>query len=156
MKYLNTTKAHLMMWVSFTTKGNKQNGKWLAELWKVQKWIKVKRKPPNVSSWQVPMEDWITNKLPKVNLSQPHFEGSVRSPLTLAKMGLKSPPGLPKTQSSIAGIKTPCLEVIFILLERSWSVDVQNGLAWAIWTSSAKVMVERRAWSQTGTLTPDH
>jgi hypothetical protein len=24
-------------------------------------------------------------------------------------------------------------------LERSWSVDVQNGLAWAIWTSVAQV-----------------
>ncbi len=30
-------------------------------------------------------------------VSQPHFEGSVRSPLTLLKMGLGSPPGLPKT-----------------------------------------------------------
>jgi hypothetical protein len=54
-----------MMWVSFITK-NKQDGKWLAELQKVQKWTKVKRKPPNGSPWQVPMENWITNKLPKV------------------------------------------------------------------------------------------
>jgi hypothetical protein len=30
------------------------------------------------------------------NLSQPHFEGSVRSPLTLPKMGFESPPGLPR------------------------------------------------------------
>ncbi len=30
-------------------------------------------------------------------VSQPHFEGSVRSPLTLSKMGLGSPPRLPKT-----------------------------------------------------------
>ncbi len=50
---------------------------------------------------------------------QPHFEGSVRSPFTLLKMGLESPQGLPKTQSSIAGVKTPCLEVFFIPLERS-------------------------------------
>ncbi len=27
-----------------------------------------------------------------VSLSQPHFEGSVRSPLTFPKMGLESPP----------------------------------------------------------------
>jgi hypothetical protein len=33
-------------------------------------------------------------------MSQPHFEGVVRSPLTLPKMGLRSPPGLPKTQSA--------------------------------------------------------
>jgi hypothetical protein len=62
-------------------------------------------------------------------MSQPHFEGSVRSPLTLPKMGLGSPPGLSKTQSSIAGVKTPCIDVFFIPLERSQSVDVRNGLA---------------------------
>jgi hypothetical protein len=38
----------------------------------------------------------------------------------------------------------------------SWSVDVQNGLAWVIWTSSAQVMGKRRAGSQTGSLTPNH
>jgi hypothetical protein len=89
-------------------------------------------------------------------MSQPHFEGSVRSPLTLPKMGLESPSGLPKIQSSIARVKTPHIEVFFIPLERFWSVDVQNGLAWAIWTSPAQVMVERKAGSQTGSLTPDH
>ncbi len=46
--------------------------------------------------------------------------------------------------------------MFFILLERSWSVDVQNGLAWAIWTFVAQVMVKRRAGSQIGSLTPDH
>ncbi len=60
---------------------------------------------------------------------QPHFEGSVRSPLTLSKMGLENPPGLLKTQSLIAGLRTPHREVFFIPLERSSSVDVQNGLA---------------------------
>ncbi len=40
---------------------------------------------------------------------QPHFEGSVKSPLTLPKMGLGSPPGLSKTQSVITGVKTPCM-----------------------------------------------
>ncbi len=90
------------------------------------------------------------------SLSQPHFEGSVRSPFTLPKMGLENPPGLPKTQSSIAGVKTPCLEVFFTPLERSWSVDVQNCLARVIWTFAAQVIAERRAGSQTGSLTPDH
>jgi hypothetical protein len=54
--------------------------------------------------------------------------------LTLPKVGSWSPPGLPKTQSSITGVKTPCIGVLFISMKRSWSVDVQNGLAWAIWT----------------------
>ncbi len=33
--------------------------------------------------------------------------------------------------------------MFFISLERSWSVDVENGLAWDIWTSEAQVMVEK-------------
>jgi hypothetical protein len=31
-----------------------------------------------------------------VIMSQPHFEGNVRSPLTFPKMGFGSPSGLPK------------------------------------------------------------
>jgi len=81
-------------------------------------------------------------------MSQPHFEGSVRLPLTLSKMELGSPLGFLKTQNMITRVKTPHIEVFFILLERSWSVDVQNGLAWAIWTSIAQVMVEGRDGSR--------
>jgi hypothetical protein len=91
---------------------------------------------------------------PKV--SQPHFEGSVRSPLTLPKMGLESPLGLLKTWSSITGVKTPRLEVFFMPLERSWSVDVENGFAWAIRTFAAQVMCKKRVGSQTGSLIPEH
>jgi hypothetical protein len=65
------------------------------------------------------------------------FWKSVRVRLTFPKWGLGSPPGLPKLQSSIEGVKTPRLEVFFISLENYWSVDVENGLAWAIWTSTA-------------------
>jgi len=54
-----------------------------------------------------------------IYMSQPHFEGSVSSPLTLPKMGLGSPPGLLKTQNAIARVKTPCIEVYFISLKRS-------------------------------------
>jgi len=53
----------------------------------------------------------------------------VRSPLTFLKMGLGSPLGLLKIHNSIAGVKTPCIEVFFIPLERSRKVNVQNGLA---------------------------
>jgi hypothetical protein len=48
---------------------------------------------------------------------------------TFLKWGLESPPGLPKLQSSISGVKTPCLETFLISLERYQSVDVENGLA---------------------------
>jgi len=53
--------------------------------------------------------------------------------------------GTPKTQSSVAGAKTPRIEVLFISMERSWSVDVQNGLAWAIWISAAKLWAKERS-----------
>jgi len=52
-------------------------------------------------------------------MSQPHFEASVKMKLALPKVGSWSPPGLPKLQSSIAGVKTPHLEMFFIPLERS-------------------------------------
>jgi hypothetical protein len=49
--------------------------------------------------------------------------------LTLLKWGLGHPTGLLKLQSSIAGVKSPCIGVIFISLEIYQSVDVENGLA---------------------------
>jgi hypothetical protein len=67
--------------------------------------------------------------------------------LTLPKWGLGSPSGLPKLQISIAKVKTPCLEAFFISLENYRSVDVENGLTSAIWTSIAQVMAKRRARS---------
>jgi hypothetical protein len=76
----------------------------------------IKKTPTSISQWH---GGWV---------SQPHFEGNVRSPLTLPKMGLESPLGLPNIQSSIAGVKKPRLEVFFIPLKRSWSVDVQMAL----------------------------
>jgi hypothetical protein len=60
--------------------------------------------------------------------------GSVRMTITLPKWGLGSLLGLLKLQSSITGDKTPCIGVFFILLESYRSLDVKNGLAWAIWT----------------------
>ncbi len=45
------------------------------------------------------------------------------------KWGLGSPPRLPKLQSLIVGVKTPCIEEFFISLENYQSVDVENGLA---------------------------
>jgi hypothetical protein len=51
-------------------------------------------------------------------VSQPHFEGTVRSPLTLSKMGVWSPPRHPKTQKTISGVKTPCIGGLLTSLER--------------------------------------
>jgi len=91
-----------------------------------------------------------SQKMYTYKLSQPHFEASVRMRLAFPKVGTWSPP------SSITENKTPCLEVFYILLKRPWSVDVENGLAWAIQTFATQVMVERRAGSQTGSLILDH
>jgi hypothetical protein len=60
--------------------------------------------------------------------SQPHFWKSVRMTFTPPKWGLGSPLGLPKLQSSSAGVKTPRIEAFFISLESYQSVDVENGL----------------------------
>jgi hypothetical protein len=76
--------------------------------------------------------------------------------LALSKQGLGSPLGLPKFQSSITGVKTPRIEVFFISLKSYQSVDVENGLAWAIWIFTTQVMEKRKAGSQTGSLIPNH
>jgi len=54
------------------------------------------------------------------------FRESVRMKLTLSKLGLRSPPGLLKLQSSIVGVKTPWIGVFFITLEIYWGVHVKN------------------------------
>jgi hypothetical protein len=63
---------------------------------------------------------------------------------TLSKWGLGSPPRLPKLQSSILGVKTPCIGEFFISLESYRRLDVENGLAWVIWTSIAQVLAKKK------------
>ncbi len=59
----------------------------------------------------------------------PILRKRVKVRLTLPKWGLGSPLGLPKLQSSIARVKTPCIGAFFISLERYQRVDVENGFA---------------------------
>ncbi len=70
---------------------------------------------------------WIFATFLGVYVSQPHFGLSVRVKPTLPKVGSWSPPGLPKTQSAISGVKSPHIWALLVLMERSSSVDVQNG-----------------------------
>ncbi len=56
---------------------------------------------------------------------------------------LGSPPGFPKL-SSIIKVKTPCIEAFFISLESYWSVNVENGFAWTIWTSATQVIAKKK------------
>jgi hypothetical protein len=81
---------------------------------------------------------------------------SVRMRLTLPKWGVGSPPRLPKLHSLIARVKTLHIEVFFISLESYQNINVENGLAWAIWTSATRIMAKRKARSQTSSLTLDH
>jgi hypothetical protein len=74
----------------------------------------------------------------------------------LEKVRTWSPPRLSNVQGSTARPKTPRIEVFLVSLERCQSLNIENGLALAIWTSVAHVMGKRRAGSQTGSLTPDH
>jgi hypothetical protein len=76
---------------------------------------------------------WDNLMLVTLCMSQPHFEG-VWGWHSHSRNGDL---GVLWNQSSIARVKTPRLEVFFILLNFFWSVDVENGLAWAIWTSAA-------------------
>jgi hypothetical protein len=76
--------------------------------------------------------------------------------LTLSKWGLESPLGFPKLRSLIAEVKITCIRVLFISLENYQSVDVENGLVWAIWTSAAHVMAKKRVGSQTDNLIINH
>jgi hypothetical protein len=81
---------------------------------------------------------------------------SVKIRFTLPKWGLGSLLGFPKVQSLIAKVKTPRIGAFFITLESYWSIDVQNGLSWPIWTSATQVMAKRKVGSQIGSLTPNH
>ncbi len=75
------------------------------------------RESPNFGNFETPT--WV---------SQPYFEKSVRMRFTLPKWELESPPGLPKLQSSILGVKTPHIVAFFISLESYQNVDVENEL----------------------------
>ncbi len=96
------------------------------------------------------------NLFPTFILSQPYFGQVWGWSPTLGKSWDLSPPGLPKTQKTIWKTKTPLIGVFLVSLERSWNVDIENALAFSIWTFAAQVMGKRRAGSQTGSLTPNH
>jgi hypothetical protein len=90
-----------------------------------------------------------------MSLSQPHFEASVRMRLTPKSENLESSGTLATSELDCKGQNTLPWGILYTL-ERVQNVDVENGLAWAIRTSAAQVMVERKAESQINSLTPDH
>jgi hypothetical protein len=81
-------------------------------------------------------------------MSHPYFGQVWGWSSTLGKVGIWSPLGLLNVQSSTARGKTPHVGVFLVSLERSWNVDIENGLALAIRISTAQVMGKRRAGSQ--------
>jgi hypothetical protein len=81
---------------------------------------------------------------------------NIHTPKWTSIIGSWSPGGLSKLQRVITRVKTHLLVELFISLESYWNLDVQNGLAWPIWTSTTQVMAKRKAGSQTGSLIPNH
>jgi hypothetical protein len=108
------------------------------------------------------------NLLSRLSFSQQHstiaWSSTVATPLWgkcedeihIPKSGNLESFGIPENSELDCKGQTLCIKVFFILLKSSWSANVQNNLAWVIWTSATQVMVERRVGSQTGDLTPDH
>jgi hypothetical protein len=81
---------------------------------------------------------------------------SVTMKLTFPKMGTwESSRTLETLESNCKSQNTLHWSVIYII-GKILKLDVENGLAWAIWTSLAHVMAKRRVESQNGSLTPDH
>jgi hypothetical protein len=74
----------------------------------------------------------------------------------IPEMGTWESTGTLETSKFVSKDQTPRIEAFFRSLESYQSLDVKNGLAWAIWTSASQVMTRRKAGSQTGSLTPDH
>jgi hypothetical protein len=64
----------------------------------------------------------------------------------LEKLRIWSPQGLPNVQSSTARPKTPRIEEFLVSLERSWNVDIENGLALAIQTSYGQKKGRESNW----------
>jgi len=77
-------------------------------------------------------------------------------PNTWKKWGVGVLRDSPMFRARQQGPKHLAFWVFLVSLESSWSVDIENGLALAIWTSVAQVMGKRKVGSQTGSLTPDH
>jgi hypothetical protein len=81
----------------------------------------------------------------------------------LEKVRIWSRPGLPNVQSSTARSKTPRIEVFLVSLERSWRVDIENGLALAICVENNRIRGEiahskpkdhTRMWTMLGERAP--
>jgi hypothetical protein len=89
-------------------------------------------------------------------VSQPHFGQVWGWSPTLGKVGGLESSGTPECSELDNKPKTPRIEVFLVSLKSCWNVDIEKGLALAIWTSAAQVMGKRRAGSQIGSLTPDH
>jgi hypothetical protein len=59
-------------------------------------------------------------------------------------MGTWDSLGTPKSSEFDCKGQKPCIGALFISLKSYRSVDVENGLAWAIWTYAALVVVKRK------------
>jgi hypothetical protein len=98
----------------------------------------------------------ILHHFPIPIMSQPHFGQVWGWNPTLGKVGELESFGTPECSELDSKGQNTSHWGVLSSLERSWNIDIENALAFSIWTSVAQVMGKRRAGSQTGSLTPDH
>jgi hypothetical protein len=72
------------------------------------------------------------------------------------EMGAWESTGIPKTSEFNCKGQNILHWGVFYIIGSYQSVDIENGLAGATWTSAAKVMPKRKVASQIGNLTPNH
>ncbi len=84
-------------------------------------------------------------------VSQPYFGPSVGVKPNTPKVGNLESSGTPKFLELNSKAQNIRIEAFLVSLERSGSINIENGLALVIWTSAAQVMGKR-----IGSLTPDH
>jgi len=109
-------------------------------------YTKVLPDPPRPSRKNTTPLSWCRNSTLR------ECEDEIHTP----KIGTWESSGTPRTLGFDCRGQTPHIGVLFISLESYRSVNVENGLAWAIWTSAAHVMAKRKVGSQIDNLTPNH
>jgi hypothetical protein len=97
--------------------------------------------------------DWAKKETPECGRM---WEGTLTLPSWTPMLGVRVLVDSRNFREQLQRAKPLALKSFIISLESYWSVRVQNGLIWPIWTSVTQVMVKRKVGSQTGNLTPNH
>jgi hypothetical protein len=122
------------------TKSCRERG-WCRERKMKYSFFLIPLKNGTLRKWNTELTDSI-NKFPYIK--RPECEDDTHTP----KMGAWESSRTPKTSKFNCRGQNTLIEAFFISLEIYQNVSVKNGLAWAIWTSIARVMAKRRVGNQ--------